>query len=183
MRWGEQIEVRPLAGTETAREAGYLAKYATKATEVVGGLMHRLDTEDVKRLRVRAHLCRDVECAWRLGGCEHLRGLRLRKWSHALGFRGHCFTKSRRYSTTFTALRKARHEHVLRRLRGDEEHDAGGRCELRYWRYSGSGYRTLGDAWLAESGRQRALEQRRVAREELRAGDAASGGSRHEGRR
>ena len=33
----------------------------------------------------------------------HLRELRLRRWAHALGFRGHCFTKSRRYSTTFTA--------------------------------------------------------------------------------
>ena len=43
------------------------------------------------------------------------------------------------------------------------------------WHYSGSGYRTLGDAWLAESGRKRALEQRRVAREELRTSPVARG--------
>ncbi len=126
--------------------------------------MYRLDAMDVERLKVRPHVRRYVECAWRLGGYRHLRALRLRRWAHALGFRGHCFTKSRRYSTTFTALRRARHEHVLER--NGERHDRD--CQLRRWRYSGSGYRTLGDAWLAESGRKRALDERRVAREELR---------------
>ena len=75
--------------------------------------MYRLDAGDVERLRVRPHVRRFVECAWRLGGYRHLQPLRLRRWAHSLGFRGHCFTKSRRYSTTFTALRQARHEHVL----------------------------------------------------------------------
>ena len=107
---------------------------------------------------------RFVECAWRLGARRELHPLRLRRWAHQLGFRGHCFTKSRRYSTTFTALRQARHEHVLRR--NGERRDRS--CDVRRWHYSGSGYRTLGDAWLAESGRKRAVEQRRVAREELR---------------
>jgi hypothetical protein len=116
-----------------------------------------------------------VECAWRLGGHRHLEPLRLRRWAHALGFRGHCFTKSRRYSTTFTALREARHEHVLQRLHGGERRDPWGRPlsegaseERRSWAYCGSGYRTPGDAWLAESGRKRVLEERRLAREELR---------------
>ena len=35
-------------------------------------------------------------------------GLRLRAWAHMLGFGGHWSTKSRRYSTTFTVLRRAR---------------------------------------------------------------------------
>jgi hypothetical protein len=39
---------------------------------------------------------------------------RLRQWAHMLGFRGHWSTKSRRYSTTFTALRRARVEHATR---------------------------------------------------------------------
>ena len=90
--------------------------------------------------------------------------LRLRRWAHQLGFRGHCFTKSRRYSTTFTALRKARHEHQLRRA-GELHH---GTERIGRWHYSGTGYRLMGDAYLAEWGRKRALEQRRVAREELR---------------
>ena len=41
--------------------------------------------------------------------------LRLRQWAHALGFRGHWSTRSRRYSTTFTALRRARVVHAIRR--------------------------------------------------------------------
>jgi hypothetical protein len=168
IRWGAQVEVRELDTRGSAKEAvscaGYIAKYATKSTEAVGGLMYRLDATDVERLRVRPHVRRYVECAWRLGGYQHLRALKLRRWAHALGFRGHCFTKSRRYSTTFTALRRARHEHVLER--NGERHDRG--CQLRRWHYSGSGYRTLGDAWLAESGRKRALDERWVAREELR---------------
>jgi hypothetical protein len=178
--WGAQVEVRELdtRGADTASCAGYIAKYATKSTEAVGGLMYRLEHGDIERLKVRPHVRRLVECAWRLGGYRHLEPLRLRRWAHQLGFRGHCFTKSRRYSTTFTRLRQARHEHVLQR--NGERLD----CEqLRRWEYSGSGYKTLGDAWLAESGRKRAFEQRRVAREELRTGHAVGGESRHEGRR
>jgi len=113
IRWGRQTEVRPIQdGSTDAREAAaaaaYIAKYATKSTEAVGGLMHRLDASDIRTLKVRLHVRRLVESAWRLGREPHLEGLRLRRWAHALGFRGHCFTKSRRYSTTFTALRRAR---------------------------------------------------------------------------
>src|SRR3954452_16390704 len=180
IRWGAQIEVRELDtyGSDAASCAGYIAKYATKSTEAVGGLMYRLDAGDLQRLKVRPHVRRLVECAWRLGGHRHLHELRLRRWGHQLGFRGHCSTKSRRYSTTFTRLRQARHEHVLQR--NGERLD----CEqLRSWAYSGSGYKTFGDAWLAESGRKRAFEQRRIAREELRTGHPVGGESRIEGRR
>jgi hypothetical protein len=181
IRWGLQTEVRTLelAGAdeaEAARTAGYIAKYATKSTEVVGGLMHPLEATDLPHLKMRPHARRLVECAWRLGGEAHLEQLRLRRWAHALGFRGHCFTKSRRYSTTFTRLRQARHEHQLRRQHGGEPRDAWGRplsigatVDRRQWALAGIGYRTLGDAWLAESGAMRKREERRVAREELAA--------------
>jgi len=44
-----------------------------------------------------------------------------------------------------------------------------GACiELRSWTFTGTGYRTLGDAWLAESAGARARERRQVARQELR---------------
>ncbi|MBM7784969.1 hypothetical protein JOD67_001649 [Tenggerimyces flavus] len=33
---------------------------------------------------------------------------RLRRWAHMPGYGGHFFTKSRRYSTTFGQLRRAR---------------------------------------------------------------------------
>ena len=185
LRWGRELEVRPLdtgPGAEASACAGYIAKYATKSTEVVGGLTHRLGAADVRSLRVRAHVRRYVECAWRLGSQEHLRGLRLRRWAHTLGFRGHCFTKSRRYSTTFTALRRARHDHVLRRLHPEGRRDPwgrlvseGGSVEHQRFVYAGSGYRTPADAWLAESGAARRREERRVAREELRATSSRRG--------
>jgi hypothetical protein len=175
IRWGAQIEVRPLEPDVASDCAGYVAKYATKSTEVVGGLMHPLGEAEMARLQVRPHVRRLIETAWRLGGYRHLKGLRLRKWAHALGFRGHCFTKSRRYSTTFTVLRQARHEYQSRRAHGGERRDPWGRpvsegasCEMRRWRYTGSGYRTLGDAWLAEIGANRLRETRRLTREELR---------------
>jgi hypothetical protein len=180
IRWGLQTEIRALqngqlGGKDAAATAAYIAKYATKSTEVVGGLMHRLQASDLPNLKVRPHVGRLVECAWRLGGDRRLAQLRLRRWAHALGFRGHCFTKSRRYSTTFTRLRQARHEHVLRRLHRGEPRDPWGRrlserasVEHGRWSFTGTGYRTLGDAWLAESAAARAREQRRVAREELR---------------
>src|SRR3954449_2435818 len=153
IRWGAQVEVRELDAETSASAAGYIAKYATKSTEAVGGLLYRLEPGDIERLRVRPHVRRFVECAWGLATRRELSEFRLRRWGHQLGFRGHCFTKSRRYSTTFTALRRARHEHQLRRT--GELRDRG--CQIRRWQYSGSGYRTLGDAWLAESGRRRVL--------------------------
>jgi hypothetical protein len=176
VRWGLEIEIRPLEsgqGAEASACASYIAKYSTKSTEVVGGLTHRLGGGDLKGLGVRDHVRRYVECAWRLGDEPHLRGLRLRRWAHTLGFRGHCFTKSRRYSTTFTALRRAPHEHVLRRLHPGGRRDPWGRAlelratrEERRFRFVGLGYRTAADAWLAECGAARVREQRRVAREE-----------------
>lgn len=185
VRWGLELEVRPLdtgsITVEVAACASYIAKYATKSTEAVGGLTHRLGARDIAALRVRDHVRRYIECAWRLGGEPHLRDLRLRRWAHTLGFRGHCFTKSRRYSTTFTALRRARHEYMLRRLHPGGRRDPWGRpvdegasVERRRFRFTGIGYRTPGDAWLAECAAARAREQRRVAREELRSAPAGA---------
>jgi hypothetical protein len=161
LRWGLQTEIRAIqdGGKSAIGAAAYIAKYATKSTEAAGGLMHRLEPSDLANLTVRPHVRRLVECAWRLGAERHLAGLRLRRWAHALGFRGHCFTKSRRYSTTFTALRRARHEHVLRRVHQGEPRDPWGRpvsegasVEYRRWAYTGTGHKTAGDAWLAKTG-------------------------------
>jgi hypothetical protein len=88
-----------------------------------------------------------------------------------LGFGGHWSTKSRRYSTTFMALRRARLEHATRDRLDPWGRPAAERATvtLAEWRYAGRGYRTLADAWLAASAAARAREQRRVAHEELRA--------------
>jgi hypothetical protein len=91
-----------------------------------------------------------------------------------LGFGGHWSTKSRRYSTTFTVLRRARAQFAKRRASGGVPLDAWGRPEddhavivVASWVYVGSGYETEGERWLALSAAARAREQRRVAWEEL----------------
>jgi hypothetical protein len=93
-----------------------------------------------------------------------------------LGFGGHFSTKSRRYSTTLGALRRARVAYAVRRRRGQTiPLDAWGRPEdaqavivAASWQYVGRGYRTTGEAWLAASAAARAREARRIAKEELR---------------
>jgi hypothetical protein len=184
-RWGEQLDVRNItsggdqAGELSAEQvAGYIAKYATKATESFGsGLDRRLGPDDLDRLdKLPAHVAELVRVAWELGGHPELEGLRLRAWAHMLGFRGHWSTKSRRYSTTFTVLRRARVAFAKRRRAKDGVPlDAWGRPEdgdqavivVASWVYVGSGYETEGERWLALSAAARAREQRRIAWEEL----------------
>src|SRR6266542_1230618 len=122
--WGEQLDIQTIeAGTNAGETlsaeavAAYIAKYATKSTEGFGpALDHRLTAGDLDHLDVSEHVAELVRTCWRLGADPSLAGLGLRRWAHMLGFRGHWSTKSRRYSTTFTALRRARVEHIRRRL-------------------------------------------------------------------
>jgi hypothetical protein len=190
-RWGEQLDVRNIttgddgAGELSAEQvAGYIAKYATKATESFGsGLDRRLGADDLDRLdKLPAHVGELVRAAWELGGRAELEGLRLRAWAHMLGFGGHWSTKSRRYSTTFSVLRRARVAFgKRRRARDGVPLDAWDRPEddqavivIASWIYAGSGYATEGERWLAVSAAARAREQRQVAREELRTMPAAA---------
>jgi hypothetical protein len=189
-RWGEQLDVHNIteadgeAGDLSAEQvAGYIAKYATKATESFGsGLDRRLDADDLAQLdQLPAHVAELVRAAWELGGQPELERLRLRAWAHMLGFGGHWSTKSRRYSTTFTVLRRARVAFAKqRRARDGVPLDAWGRAEddqtvvvVASWVYVGLGYETEGERWLALSAAARAREQRAVAREELRTMPAA----------
>ena len=185
-RWGEQLDVHNIteggdqAGVLSAEQvAGYIAKYATKATESFGsGLDRRLTAaDDLERLdQLPAHVAQLVRACWELGGRPELDGLRLRAWAHMLGFGGHWSTKSRRYSTAMGALRRARVAFAKRRRARDGiPLDAWGRPEddqavivVASWAYVGAGYATEGERWLALSAAARAREQRRVAWEELR---------------
>jgi replication initiator protein RepSA len=183
-RWGEQLDVRNItrgddeAGELSAEQvAGYIAKYATKATESFGaGLDRRIGADDLEHLdRLPAHVADLVRACWELGGRPELFQLRLRAWAHMLGFRGHWSTKSRRYSTTMTVLRRARVAFAKRRrARDGVPLDAWDRPEddqavivVASWVFVGSGYETEGERWLALSAAARAREQRRIAREEL----------------
>jgi len=183
-RWGEQLDVRNITTSDdqpgklsAEQVAGYVAKYASKASESFGtGLDHRLSEGDLARLELPAHVAELVQACWELGARPGLAGLRLRAWAHMLGFRGHWSTKSRRYSTTMTALRRARVQFAKRRrARDGVPLDAWGRAEdddqaavvIATWNYVGRGYQTQGEVWLALSAAARARERRRIAREEL----------------
>jgi hypothetical protein len=121
LRWGVQIDLRPITATAAGQLedergqiseialAGYIAKYATKTTGATEGPDRPIhDGEHIVHLDVTDHHRRMIQTAWRLGGMPQYEHLGLRRWAHMLGFRGHFLTKSRRYSTTFTALRQQR---------------------------------------------------------------------------
>jgi hypothetical protein len=184
-RWGEQLDVRQITPAEGGDEgelsaeqvAGYVAKYATKATEALGvTLHHRLSEADLEELDVPAHVAELVRACFELAARPSLARLRLRKWAHMLGFGGHFSTKSRRYSVTLGALRQARVAYATRRRRGQTVPlDAWGHPDddqavivVASWTYLGRGYQSTGEAWLAASAAARAREARRIAKEELR---------------
>jgi len=171
--WGSQLDVKtvsaPAEDGGSRHVAGYLAKYATKSTDESGALDHRLaSADDIELLAVNDHLRRLVTTAWQLGGRSHLAGLRLRLWAHTLGYRGHWATRSRRYSTTLRVLRLARQQW---------HHDTDGADGAEVvpivragdWRFAGRGYRTPGDAWLAETAGVARAHQLREARAAIRA--------------
>jgi hypothetical protein len=122
--------------------ARYISKYSTKAAENTGtldrpvvcwrckGTGHDPDGgglckgchgrctrhDDVHHLVDNAHAQAMISACWTLGARPELEQLRLRPWSHMLGFKGHYCTRSRCYSTTLTALRHARRDWRDQRL-------------------------------------------------------------------
>jgi len=171
VRWGAQLDIRVIAATgpgELSAEAvaAYVAKYATKSTESLGAALNRRinDQLELDALPVRPHVARLVRACWELGGNPRLDRLHLRRWAHQLGFGGHWSTKSRRYSTTFTALRRARIAGVLARRHGTTQPlDAWDRpaseeatVALSTWSYHGRGYRIPQGARLAVASAVRA---------------------------
>lgn len=154
--------------------AGYVAKYATKSAEDSGtvdrSLVCRTCTgrgtsggrvkdlcpncdgtgraEPFPDLRVQAHVRQMIRTAWTLGGLPEFAGLKLCKWAHMLGFRGHFSTKSRAYSTTLGALRDVRR--AWRLAQADAARARAGHPEPApdtvlvtesSWAYLASGYR------------------------------------------
>jgi hypothetical protein len=128
--WGAQLDLRPVTATAAgqledgdgqitdAALAGYIAKYATKSTGAIDGGEGAdrpiRDGEHIAHLDVTPHHRHMIQTAWQLGDLPQYDRLNLRRWAHMLGFRGHFLTKSRAYSTTFTALRHARRTWRLR---------------------------------------------------------------------
>ncbi|MEV1290033.1 replication initiator [Micromonospora sp. NPDC049679] len=187
--WGEQVDVRrinPVDGDLTdSAVAAYLAKYATKSTEVTGHCSTRLtpDTIDGYADPEGDHLARLIDACWRLGRPsptttptnatttgdrqDPLDGkpnpyAGLRRWAHMLGFGGHFLTKARRYSVTFGLLRDIRTSY-----RHTADNIADDTVIIGTLSYAGSGWLTEGDAFLANTAAARRRETGRIGREEL----------------
>ncbi len=171
VRWGPQLAVAPVTDAANGRNraAAYLAKYSTKTTDARGMLDHRLKAGVPEKLDLAPQLRRLVQAAWELGGQSHLENLHLRARAHTLGFRGHFATKSRRYSTTFGMLRAVRQVWRVSQsdAKGHSRASGEGRivCEVlkaREWQVTGMGYRTCGDAWIAEGLARTARDARKA---------------------
>jgi hypothetical protein len=163
--WGEQIDTRPItlgAGRDDragdvhpAMVAAYLAKYLTKSTEDFGLDGHgRVNSSvDARYLGASAHAVRIIETAEQLAAEAGEGYERLADRYGTLGYRGHVLTKTRRYSTTFGELRRARSEWRqngrrpandvdVREAGADTDHD-GDEADIvieRNWRFAGIGF-------------------------------------------
>ena len=165
-RWGTALDVSVIDSPAAARKAGrYLSKYVSKSTESTCALDRRLQSQDevdsLANTGLSSHHARLVQRAWHLGGRAELAHLGLRRSANALGFGGHVLSKSRRYSTTLTALRQHRHDYQrqkaeLRAPPGQTPVFIGDR------RYAGSGYGLAGDHLIAAMWARQSIEMRRV---------------------
>lgn len=166
LRWGTQVDVRALrtdgVGPDDDAVAAYVAKYVTKgASDTGAGTDHPLTTwDDIDRVPASEHVRALVRACWRLGGLPEYESLNLRSWAHTLGYRGHILTKSRAYSTTYTALRAERAHHMGHAALTDA-------ITERDWRYVGSGH-TPGAALIAAGIAEDLVLTREVAREQGR---------------
>jgi hypothetical protein len=176
--WGEQVytKVITMAGTGEVTDgmvAAYLAKYATKSTEITGHVSARLtdDTVDLYADPDGTHAERLVEACWTIGSLRDWR--RLRRWAHMLGFGGHFLTKSRTYSITFTVLRQQRVVYRRTITPGPVEPNRAPREEttlvLNFLQFVGAGWRTPADAMLATTSAALAREHQHAAQQQLSA--------------
>ena len=185
--WGEQTDIRAvtMTGDGTVTDlmvAAYLAKYATKGTEITGHASRRLTpaTIELHADPAGTHVQRLINAAWLLGKADSLMYGKdhgwssLRHWAHMLGFGGHFLTKARRYSVTFRALREARA--IFRRLQTLTPDSSPEQCQddidpetvlvINGLSYDGSGWKTTGDALLANTAADLARSRQQTAREE-----------------
>jgi hypothetical protein len=85
-----------------------------------------------------------------------------------LGFGGHFSTKSRQYSTTLKALREARANWRRDHHRTqDHTDDTETTLIVGNFTYAGTGWKTIGDALLANTAAAKAREHRRLVKELL----------------
>ncbi|MEU0922077.1 replication initiator [Streptomyces cyaneofuscatus] len=174
--------------------AAYVAKYATKSADASGTLDRALycrpcqgrgatllphgtplpctacdgtgQARPLPRLAVARHVRQMIRTCWDLGRLPEFADLKLWKWAHMLGFRGHFSTKSRAYSVTLGALRAAR-----RAWRTEQAHahaglpapDPNTTLVVGHWDYLGPGYSPGSALLAAHVWHRRALERQFAA--------------------
>ena len=148
--WGAQVDAHPFEAASTAEEvaaiARYTAKYCSKGSESSGVLARKVvSLIALERTGVSPHVKKLVRTAWEMGTVPELAALNLRDHAHTFGYRGYVSSKSRRYSTTLTALREARARFQAGNGGGDGGGDGDGGASRPTggepsWRYAGRGY-------------------------------------------
>ncbi|MEU5771795.1 replication initiator [Streptomyces venezuelae] len=171
--------------------AGYVAKYATKNAEGAGTVDRTLlcrpckgrgyvrgpdsfldlctdcdgtgQAERINALPIQHHARQMIRTAWDLGHLPEFAHLKLWKWAHMLGFRGHFSSKSRAYSTTLGALRDVRRAWRLataRAHRGLADEEPTTLVTDSAWTFLGTGYRPGEELLAAHVRHAQALKQR-----------------------
>ncbi|MEW2588405.1 replication initiator [Streptomyces virginiae] len=174
--------------------AAYVAKYATKSADASGTLDRALfcrpcqgrgatllphgtplpctacggsgQARPLPRLAVARHVRQMIRTCWELGKLPEFADLKLWKWAHMLGFRGHFSTKSRCHSLTLGALRDARRAWRTEQARahaGLPDLDLTTTLVVGHWAYHGSGYSPGAGLLAAAVWHRRELERQFVA--------------------
>jgi hypothetical protein len=116
LSWGAQVDARVVRRElddelDGRMVAAYIAKYATKGTEAIGGIPVPIRSlADLDDWDVTPHVRRLITACWQLGQRQPYQDLHLAKWAHQLGYRGHFSTRSRRYSVTLASRRAERQQ-------------------------------------------------------------------------
>ncbi|WP_371792547.1 replication initiator [Streptomyces sp. NBC_01471] len=174
--------------------AAYVAKYATKSADASGTLDRALfcrpcqgrgatllphgtplpctacdgtgQARPLTRLPVARHIRQMIRTCLELGRLPEFAHIKLRKWAHMLGFRGHFSTKSRSYSTTLGALRETRRSWRTEQARvhaGLPDLDPTTTLVVGRWDYLGSGYSPGGALLAAHIWHRKELERQFAA--------------------
>ena len=181
IQWGDQVDVRVITmrgatPSLTPWSPDTSPNTPPKEPRQPATLSARItdDTIDLHADPDGSHTERLIHACWTLGRRTRL-SQSCGRWAHMLGFGGHFLTKARRYSVTFGALRGVRifyrrnettgpqHGPIRTADHADEETT----LIIGNFRYAGTGWKTTGDALLANTAADLARRRREAGREEL----------------
>ncbi len=145
LAWGSQLDVkvvrRGIGGEiDDQKVAAYVAKYASKGTEEIGGIPRRIESAaELDDWHVTPHARKLITTCWQLGKRDDYQPLRLARWAHQLGYGGHFSTRSRRYSVTLASRRQERRDTRTTWIRDQHGLPATLGIITSEWHYAGTG--------------------------------------------